>query len=158
MMTEQLYPSFDAPDLMADEEVEELREIVGYKFDYEKARLVVTGTGRAVKGGPIDAYRFWAVKCCLTERYQYAAYSSDFGVEFQSIISADYPRGIAESEIRRTITEALMVDERTVSVTGFTFYWEGDSCWISFLLESVYGIDDVEIQRGGELSGRIRAA
>lgn len=157
-MAEQLYPSFDAPDLMVDEEVEELRDIVGYKFDYSDERLVVTGTGRAVKGNSLDAYRFWAIKCCLTERYQYAAYSTDFGIEFQSIIAAGYPRGIAESEIKRSITEALMVDERTVTVTSFTFNWEGDSCWIAFTLESVYSVDNVEIQRGGELSGRIHAA
>ncbi|EGQ21064.1 hypothetical protein HMPREF9372_3347 [Sporosarcina newyorkensis 2681] len=157
-MSTQLYPSFDAPDLMADEVVETLQDVYAYKYDYDNERLVVTGTGKAVKGDPIDAYRFWAVKCCLTERYQYAAYSSDFGVEFQAIMEADYPRPIAESEIKRTIKEALMVDERTISVTTFSFEWSGDSCWINFKLESVYGIDNVEIQRGGELSGRIRAA
>lgn len=153
-----LYPSFDAPDLMADEVVETLQDVFAYKFNYDKEKLVVTGTGKAVKGGPIDAYRFWAVKCCLTERYQYAAYSTDFGVEFERIIAANYPRPIAESEIKRTITEALTIDNRTVSVTGFTFEWEGDSCWINFFLESVYGTDYVEIRRGGEVSGRIRAA
>ncbi|GKV54232.1 hypothetical protein NCCP2222_01790 [Sporosarcina sp. NCCP-2222] len=157
-MVNQLYPSFDAPDLMADEEVETLQDVYAYKFDYDQERLVVTGTGKAVKGGPIDAYRFWAVKCCLTERYKYVSYTDDFGVEFERIMAADYPRPIAESEIKRTITEALMVDERTVSVGGFSFEWEGDSCWIHFDLESVYGTDYVEIRRGGELSGRIRAA
>ncbi|MHC8516981.1 DUF2634 domain-containing protein [Sporosarcina sp. ITBMC105] len=154
----QLYPSFDAPDLMADEEVETLQEVYAYKFDYANQQLVVTGTGKAVKGNPIDAYRFWAIKCCLTERYKYPAYTDDFGVEFERIATSDYPRPIAESEIRRTIVESLMVDERTVSVDAFTFDWQGDSCWISFKLESVYSTDYVEIQRGGELSGRILAA
>lgn len=157
-MVEQLYPSFDAPDLMADEEVETLQDVYAYKFDYENEKLVVTGTGKAVKGDRIDAYRFWAVKCCLTERFKYQSYSSDFGIEFERILAADYPRPISESEIKRTITEALMVDERTVSVSGFSFEWEGDSCWINFSLESVYGTDYIEIRRGGELSGRIRAA
>ncbi|WP_060210307.1 DUF2634 domain-containing protein [Sporosarcina koreensis] len=157
-MVNQLYPSFDAPDLMADEEVETLQDVYAYKFDYENEKLVVTGTGKAVKGDQIDAYRFWAVKCCITERFKYRSYSSDFGIEFEAIMAADYPRPIAESEIKRTITEALMVDERTVSVTGFSFEWEGDSCWINLSLESVYGTDYVEIRRGGELSGRIRAA
>lgn len=157
-MNEALYPSFDAPDLMVDEVVETLQDVYSYKFDYENERLVVTGSGKAIKGNSLDAYRFWAVKCCLTERYQYMAYSSDFGVEFHTIMAADYPRDIAQSEIKRTIVEALMVDERTVSVTSFTFEWEGDSCWITFQLESVYGVDKVEIQRGGELSGRVQAA
>lgn len=155
---DQLYPSFDAPELMADEIIENLEEVHAYKFDHEKEKLVVTGTGKALKGTPLEAYRFWAVKCLLTERYQYAAYGSDFGIEFQKIMEADYPRAIAESEIKRTISEALMVDDRTVSATSFKFDWEGDSCWITFILESVYGVDYVDVQRGGELSGRIRAA
>ena len=158
MSAEPLYPSFDAPDLMVDETVETLQDVYAYKFDYEKRRLVVTGTGRAIKGGPVEAYRFWAVKCCLTERFQYPAYSSDFGVEFEAIIAAGYPRDIAESEIQRTIKEALMIDNRTLSVTNFAFEWQGDSCRINFELESVYSIDKVAIQRGGELSGRIQAA
>ena len=158
MSAEPLYPAFDAPDLMVDELVERLQDVYAYKFDYENERLVVTGAGKTVEGNSIDAYRFWAVKCCLTERFQYSSYSDDFGVEFQSIVAAGYPRGIAESEIKRTITEALMVDDRTVSVSRFTFVWQGDSCWITFHLESVYGVDNVEIQRGGELSGRIQVA
>lgn len=157
-MTKQLYPTFDAPNLMADERIEDLQDVYAYKFDYEKEKLFVTGTGKAVMGNPVDAYRFWAVKCCLTERYQYPAYSSDFGVEFQRIIEANYPRAITESEIKRTIVESLMVDQRTVTVNGFSFDWSGDSCWINFNLESVYGTDYVEIQRGGELSGRVRTA
>lgn len=157
-MTEPLYPSFDAPNLMVDEQVENLVDVHSYKFDHEKEQLVVTRTGKAIKGSSLDAYRFWAVKCLLTERYQYSSYSPDFGIEFQRIMEADYPRSIAESEMKRTIVEALMVDDRTVSATNFSFEWEGDSCWISFILESVYSVDVVEIQRGGELSGRIRAA
>lgn len=157
-MTEQFYPSFDSPDLMAGEQVETLEEVRAAKFNLEEGQLVVTGIGKVVTGDPVDAYRFWAIKCCLTERYQYEAYSPDFGVEFQRIVEANYPRPIAESEIKRTITEALMIDGRTVSTSAFRFEWSGDSCWIYFQLESVYGIDHVEIVRGGELSGRVLAA
>lgn len=155
-MSERLYPSFDAPDLMADEEVEQLEDVNAYKYDYDKEKHVVTGTGKAVLGDSRDAYLFWACKCLLTERYAYDAYSDDFGIEFERIVRANYPREIAESELKRTISEALKVDARTVSVFDFTFEWQGDSCWIDFALESVYGVHYVQLLRGGELSGRVR--
>ncbi|RIJ63598.1 DUF2634 domain-containing protein [Rummeliibacillus sp. POC4] len=157
-MAEVLYPTFDEPDLVADEEIETLSDIYARKFDHEGKKTIVTGSGRTINGTAIDAYRFWVIKCLLTERYQCAAYSTDFGIEFEAIMEADYDRDIAESEIKRSITEALLVDERTVDVLDFTFEWEGDSCHITFIVESIYSIDVVEVDRGGELSGRIRAA
>lgn len=152
------YSAFDAPIVMFGEEVKTLQDVRSYKYNHDDSKLVVTGTGKTLPDAAIDAYRFWAVKCCLTERYERACYSSDFGIEFDAIVRANYPRGIAESELKRTIKEALMTDERTVNVTSFKFEWEGDSCWVYFLLESIYGVDKVEIQRGGGLNARVSAA
>ncbi len=151
-----LYPSFEPPSMFEEEEGTQAEDVVAPKFNEEKERIEVNGVGQAVIGDEKDAYRFWAIKCCLTERYQYAAYSDDFGVEFGTIIRANYPRSIAESEIERTIAEALSVDPRTVAVDNFSFEWKGDSVWMTYRVESIYNTEIYEMQRGGEGVARIR--
>lgn len=157
MIRKVSYATFDAPTFMFGEDIETLQDVRSYKYDYLEGKIIVTGTGKTLEDTAIDAYRYWAIKCCLTERYERDCYSSDFGIEFNAIVRANYPRGIAESELKRTIKEALMIDERTVNVSSFSFEWKDDSCWVHFLLESIYGIDRIELQRGGELNARVSA-
>lgn len=152
-----LYPTFDAPDLMMDEVEEELEDVRSYKYNINEAKTLVTGSGKTLPDTPEEAYRFWVVKCVVTERYKYKAYDSDFGVEYEWIMRQGYSRSIAESEIRRTVTEALFVDDRTVGVSDFKFKWSGDSCWIEFVVTSVYGVESISIERGGVEVGRVIA-
>ena len=149
------YPTWDLEDVMSGVEEETLPEVESYAFDFENKETVVTTSGKTVRCDAQDAYIFWAMKCVATERYAHEAYSTDFGIEFLAIMKMNYPRAIAESEIRRSITEALMVDSRTVNVFNFRFFWNADTCRIRFQIESVYGIDSVTVERGGYLSGRV---
>jgi hypothetical protein len=149
-----LYPSFEPPS-MFEEGKKQIDDVVAPKFNQDDERLDINGVGQAVIGDEKDAYRFWVMKCLLTERYRYPAYSSDFGVEIEAIVKANYPRSVAESEIQRTITEALMVDDRTISVNSFVFEWEGDSLWTTFIVESIFDSDKYELMKGGETIGKV---
>lgn len=149
------YPVWDVEDVMFDVEEEVLPEVESYTYDYNERETFVTGSGKTKRCDAKDAYIFWVIKCVATERYAHEAYSTDFGVEFLKILRQNYPRSITESEIRRSIKEALHVDNRTVNVTNFRFEWRVDECYITFDVESVYGIDTVTVQRGGYSSGRI---
>lgn len=149
------YPVWDLEDVMFGTEEEVLPEVESYAYDYDNKRTIVTTSGKAVRCDAKDAYIFWVVKCVSTERYTHEAYSTDFGVEFLAIMKEYYPRGIAESEIRRSIKEALMADSRTINVSNFRFEWKADFCYIRYEVESVYGIDTITVERGGYSSGRI---
>lgn len=149
------YPVWDIEDVMVDVKEEQLTDVESYEFDYVKKRTVVTGSGKTKRTDAKDAYIFWVVKCVSTERYAHEAYDTDFGIEFLDIMQKNYPKGIAESEIRRTIKEALLVDNRTVNVSNFRFSWQSDVCYITFKVESVYDIDTVTVGRGGVTSGRV---
>lgn len=149
------YPVWDVEDVMFDVEEEVLPEVESYSYDYKERETFVTGSGKTRRCDAADAYVFWVMKCVATERYAHEAYSSDFGVEFLEIMRQNYPRSIAESEIRRSIKEALLVDNRTINVFNFRFNWQADMCYITFGAESVYGIDTVTVERGGYSSGRI---
>lgn len=149
------YPVWDVEDVMLDVEEEELQEVESYAYDYKEKETFVTGSGKTRRCGARDAYIFWVIKCVATERYEHEAYSTDFGVEFLRIMRKNYPRSIAESEIRRSIKEALLVDNRTMNVFNFRFNWQQDNCYITFEVESVYDIDTVTVKRGGYSNGRI---
>lgn len=148
-----LYPVFEEVPAELVEDTEEQQEIQSPLrtplFDFEKRQTKMDARGRPVDAIDHEAYKQWVVMCVLTERYEYLAYSPDFGTEIKAIMRANYPRPIAESEIQRTITEALGVDPRTVSVGGFSFEWKGDSVWVTCEVESVYGRDEFSFVFGG---------
>lgn len=156
-MADETFPGFDTADIELDDNLpEENYNLRAPSFDYEEMKTKVNSVGEIIVGNAQDAYRFWVMKCLITERYNYLAYSSDFGVEIEEIQKANYPRDIAESEIQRTITESLEIDERTTGVENFQFDWDGDSLFITFEVDSIYGLDTFEYRRGGDDNARIR--
>ena len=56
-------------------------------------------------------------KILQTERFSFLIYSWNYGIELNSIVGKSYP--VFSSEIKRVITEALMVDSRITYVTDF---------------------------------------
>lgn len=146
------YDVMQAPETMIDvaeeQTLNDARELRGYTYDYDDGKVVTTLNGRAIKNDAASAYLLWVVKNLVTERYERAAYSSDFGIEFRAIVRKNYSKSIAESELKRTITEALSVDERTKDVSDFKFRWEGANCHVHFLLKSIYGEHEVNRMLG----------
>lgn len=98
------------------------------KFDYLAGDFVRTPTGKIAVAEGTDAWLEWCAKALLTERYQYMAYSRNYGQEFGSLIGLGLSREAVESEIVRMATETLMADPRTASVGNFTFDWEKEQC------------------------------
>ena len=146
-----LYPDWVDEDIeMVDESEEVTQEGYGYLYDYNNNRVITTIGGKTTKTSEHDAYLYWAYKTVATERFSRAAYSSDFGVEIEAILERDYDRDVAESEIARSITEALEVDDRTKKVSDFVFSWDGDVLHVTFTLDSIYNTDTINVQRGGE--------
>lgn len=78
-----------------------------------------------------------------TERYDYLIYSNSYGSELKATIRLD--RDIAESELKRRITEALTQDDRIENVGKFEFKYEKDGALIKFTVFSIYG--DLEIEK-----------
>lgn len=102
-----------------------------YGLDYERKRFI----------GFIDneaAIMQMVMKLLYTERYAYVIYSSDYGVELDRLIGKDYDFII--SDIERTIAEALLMDDRIISITDFKFNKTGiDQMEVSFLVNSILG-------------------
>lgn len=102
-----------------------------YKLDFERKRI----------SGKIDneeAIKQLVMKILYTERYAYVIYSSQYGVELDRLIGKDYD--FIVSDLERTITEALLADDRILSITDFVVEQTAiDRMTATFTVNSVVG-------------------
>lgn len=109
-----------------------------YKLDFERKRI----------SGKIDneeAIMQMVMKILYTERYAYVIYSSQYGVELDRLIGQEYDFII--SDLERTITEALLTDDRILSITDFVTEQVGiDRMTASFTVNSVVGSANISTE------------
>lgn len=83
------------------------------------------------------------IYCILnTERYEHIIYTWDYGSELRELIGKD--RDFVIGDIRRRITEALLQDERIVSIDNFEYEQEKDSINLKFTVITKYGSIPIE--------------
>lgn len=103
--------------------------------------------GRIV--GNIDGQEAIVQACYLilgTERFESLIYNWYYGTEFDSLIGKN--RDYVTSELKRRISEALMEDDRIISVTDFNIEYKEDKAYIDFIVNSNLG----EIQINWEVN------
>lgn len=77
-------------------------------------------------------------KLLHTERYMYEIYTDEYGIELQALIGENFD--LVEAEIGRIIKEALLADDRIVSVENIQATKLGStSLLITFSVESIFG-------------------
>lgn len=101
-----------------------------YAVDFER------GTIRGRIDGT-DAMRQALHKMLHTERYTAPIYSGDYGVELDSLIGKSH--GVAESEAKRIIAEALTVDDRVASVRGISYTPGARDATVECTVDTIYG-------------------
>lgn len=146
-MANNLYPEGYEEETMATTDTEN-SEPIGYKpglaFDLEKGDFVRDGRDILLEASGVDSWKQWCTNCLQTERYKHLAYSTDFGIEYDAVFSAETQEE-AESILTRQITEAIMADPygRTAYISDLEFNWIApDGVQISL---TIVGIDDVTI-------------
>ncbi|MHA6533056.1 DUF2634 domain-containing protein [Paenibacillus sp. BAC0078] len=101
-----------------------------YRMDWERKRIL--GTIDA-----LEAVKQAAVKVLQTERYEHLIYSSDYGTEWNLVLGRD--RLLARSELRRSISEALLEDERIRSLEDVEISFNGDTVILNCTVVTYYG-------------------
>lgn len=77
-------------------------------------------------------------KLLHTERYMYEIYTDEYGIELQALIGENFD--LVEAEIGRIIKEALLADDRIVSVEHIqATKLDSTSLLITFSVESIFG-------------------
>ena len=78
-----------------------------------------------------------------TERYAYLIYSRNYGVELRELIGK--PKEYAIPEIKRCIKEALLQDDRIISVDSFEFETGKKTVHVKFTVHSIFGDLETEV-------------
>lgn len=143
-----LYPTDTATTTELAETTAEVTFGKSWRFDFDKGDFVQTPTGKVATSEDEDAWLEWCQKAILTDRYRYLIYGRNHGQEFEDLIRRNLNRVGNESEIKRIITECLMVDPRTASVDNFTFIWDGDRCFFTCQVTSIR-------ETAGTISGEV---
>ncbi|MEO5293904.1 DUF2634 domain-containing protein [Enterococcus cecorum] len=77
-------------------------------------------------------------KLLHTERYMYEIYTDEYGIELQALIGENFD--LVEAEIGRIIKEALLADDRIVSVDNIqATKLDSTSLLVTFSVESIFG-------------------
>lgn len=71
-------------------------------------------------------------------------YSWNYGIELKDLYGR--ARGYVCSELPRRITEALLQDDRILSVSDFRFSGKGNVIAVSFVLTTIYGKTTGELE------------
>ncbi len=102
-------------------------------------------TNNTVRGycDDLEAVKQAIYKILLTERYQYAMYSWDYGIELLDLFGE--PVSYVCPELERRITEALMWDDRIQSVDNFKFeVKEKSKILATFTVHTIFGDTEAE--------------
>ena len=84
-----------------------------------------------------------------TERFRYAIYSWNYGVEMQNLLGESMSPYL-QARIQKAIEDALMADDRVLAVENFTFSKERHALWVTFTVETTEGNIESEFKFGGE--------
>lgn len=101
-----------------------------YRIKYDEDRVVGTIDN-------IEAVKQAIYLILNTERYAFPIYSWDYGVEFVDLYGMD--KRLAIPEIQRRIREALLQDERILSVDNFDVKSDRRKIHVTFTVHTVYG-------------------
>ena len=116
-----------------------------YAWDFERDCFLYDVNGRHILLSRNPALEVWIYKALKTERFEYLAYSWQYGIELKPFIGK--VMGVQErySELRRVITECLMVNPYIRSIDSFSITPENraELIRVHITLTTVYG--EVEI-------------
>jgi phage baseplate assembly protein W len=132
-----LTPSAAQISIGQDIEVVEQKDMTSntYAIDFATGRV-----GGFIDGA--DAMKQAIYKILMTERFAYLIYSWNYGFEMNTLLGKSME--VIDSEIKRTIREALMADSRILDVADFTITKNRNTVQVEFVAETVFGNIHVE--------------
>ncbi len=93
----------------------------------------------------IEAMKQAIYKIIFTERYEHVIYSWDYGIELKDLFGM--PQSYVRAELPRRFNEALLQDERIISLSDFTMKFEKrGNVSVYFIAHTIFG--DVKAGRG----------
>ena len=135
--------SAEFPFIGTDIEVEET-ELPLFEqpaWDFNNDKFIYDGNGFHVIVTGKEALKVWIYKALKTERFSYIAYSWQYGIELHPFIGKVMSVQERYSELKRIITECLMVNPYIVSIDSVVFEPtnHGEDVTTTVTLTTIYG-------------------
>ncbi|WP_298594734.1 DUF2634 domain-containing protein [uncultured Mitsuokella sp.] len=112
-----------------------------YAWDFGQDCFRRDADGRHILLTGNDAIKVWIYKALQTERFAYLAYTWQYGIELKPFVGK--VMGVKEryAELKRVITECLMVNPYIKSIDSYTFVPEnrGERVHVRITLTTIYG-------------------
>lgn len=145
MAGNNLLPVVDVPETEEEQSVYDMQYKRSIAWDPETGDFVRSETGKVAEADGKSAYATWCHKMIQTERYNCLAYPDEIGAEMERALGQSDIETV-ESMIRRTVTEALLVNPRTEYVSDFTFIWDGDEMHCTVKVKGVEFDDNIVLE------------
>lgn len=112
-----------------------------YAWDFEQNNFIYDTNGNHILLVGNAALKVWCYKVLQTERFIYLAYTKRFGIELYPFMAKIMSVLQRKSELRRMITEALMVNPYISSVDSISFEEQNrnENMEIQIVLTTIYG-------------------
>ena len=122
-------------DLRADFEETPVQTTRTYHMDHQRKRIIGYTDDR-------EAMEQAIYKTLSTYRYDEIIYSWNYGAEMTKLFGQPIP--YVYSELKRLTTEALLHDDRIISVEDFTFRNERNKVFMTLTANTIYGFIEVK--------------
>lgn len=120
--------------------LDNLKEIA---WDFESDTPIIHNNDFVMAAG-IEALRVWVYKTLKTQRYRYITYSNSYGVTLNDLIGKMYDTNV-EREIKKEITEALLVNEYIDRVNILNLLLDGNKLNIDLKISTRDGYVEVSV-------------
>lgn len=122
----------------AEDETAALPEYKEMAYDFDN-NCLLKKAGKYYMVTQNEALKIWIYKALKTRRFIYQAYSHNFGTEVDNVIGLSSSRSVVESEMKRYITETVMVNPYMQELSNFIFEWKDKStCEVIFDVITIY--------------------
>ena len=109
-----------------------------YKLDLDKGRIVGTVDG-------LEAVNQAIRKAIITPRFKCLIYDNQYGSEIEAtVIDKDATPELIEAVIPGFVKDALKPDTRRLKVYDFAFEFKGESAYIFFRADTIFGETEFE--------------
>ncbi|MBZ9635492.1 DUF2634 domain-containing protein [Clostridium sp. FP1] len=119
-----------------------------FLFDFKKGDFV-TQNGRLVIATEAEALKNWIEKVIRTEKFKFQIYKQ-YGITLEDLVLGNKINIYKESEIRREVTEALLIHPQILDIDMFSLNKNKNMLTISFtvILKDGTGVEQEVIING----------
>ena len=124
-------------EISSEEDLPLLKEVA---WDFEEDKPIINKFGEVQIVEDIEALKIWIYKALKISRFKYDIYSWDYGCEINDLLGQSYySKGHIESESKRYIKEALLINPYIKSINFKTITFSDDILSAEFDVNSIYG-------------------